>query len=110
MTTDYWNPRNCTLCNGPLTFLGALGWSRWFRCRDCADVAYYPARPPLNPRKDRTMNKYIVKDTITLERKFSVWAKDERDAINEVSDGRGTLVEEVQIDATNWEIQVSPPD
>jgi len=25
----------CTLCNGPLVYLGALGYLEWYRCQHC---------------------------------------------------------------------------
>ena len=44
-TEEIWELQNepCSLCEGPLTFMGILGDNIYFRCRDCAAIQVRPA-------------------------------------------------------------------
>ncbi len=51
----------CKACNGPLTFLGALGRIIWLRCRRCGMTQEAPrVKPPVRITNCSTRAQFIA--------------------------------------------------
>jgi hypothetical protein len=43
----------CDICAGQLGFLGQLGWTEWYVCRDCGYERGYVTRYAVDKRRQR---------------------------------------------------------